>query len=60
MGRMEQSLEQFHKLHIMLPSSAEVICQLGEGYEILENYTESLEWYVQFDFIFESVDKDLY
>ena len=32
MGKYEDAMDCFHKLHLMLPSSAEVLCQLGSVY----------------------------
>jgi len=46
-GQYEDALECFHKLHLMLPNSAQVMCQLASIYELCENNTEALEWYHQ-------------
>ena len=35
MGKNDEALECFHKLHVMLPSSSEVLCQLGVMYPLL-------------------------
>lgn len=47
LGKYEDALDCFHKLHLMLPNSSEVICQLASIYEINNNNSEALEWYHQ-------------
>ncbi|XP_065648615.1 intraflagellar transport protein 88 homolog isoform X2 [Hydra vulgaris] len=47
MSKFDEALECFHKLNLVLPNNAEVICQIGQIYENDKNTAEALEWYQQ-------------